>query len=345
MSSSDVTREGIEGARPDRDATVGVNAGREGRRRGGEMSMVPDAKFRSYYGQPIINKPVWEAPDIPGYIYLGGLAGAASVIAAGADLTRRPRLAAASKVGAFGAISLGMVGLVHDLGRPGRFVNMLRVLKPTSPMNLGSWLLSAYTPATAVAAASCVTGRLRPLGAAATAGAAATGPLVTAYTAALICDTAVPAWHDGYREMPFLFVGSGASAAGGLGMLAASPAEAAPARLAAVGGAALELAAAKLMEKRLGEIAEPYHKHKSGLLMRAGEVLTAAGLVGTLLTARRSRSAATLSGAALMLASAFTRWGIFTAGIASAQNPEHTVKPQRERLDQGQPARAPAVTR
>ena len=43
------------------------------------------------------------------------------------------------------------------------------------------------------------------------------GPAVASYTGVLIADTAVPAWHDAHRELPFLFVGSAASAAAGLG--------------------------------------------------------------------------------------------------------------------------------
>lgn len=344
MSSSDVTREGLTGTRPGREATVGVNAGRDRRRRGGEQPMVPDAKFSSYYGQPVINKPVWAAPDIPGYIFLGGLAGASSVMAAGAQLSGRPALSRAAKVGAAGAISVGMIGLIHDLGRPERFLNMLRTFKPTSPMSVGSWLLSGYGTAAAAAAGSAVTGLFPTLGAAATAGAAALGPPVAAYTAALISDTAVPAWHGGYREMPFLFVGSSASAAGGLGMVAAPMVEAGPARRMAVVGAALEIGAAKTMEKRLGELAGPYHEGKSGKLMRAGEVLTGAGVLGTLLLGRRSRAAATISGLALLAASALTRFGIFEAGLVSADTPEHTIGPQRERLRRGEPARSPAST-
>jgi hypothetical protein len=61
------------------------------------------------------------------------------------------------------------------------------------------------------------------------AGAAALGAGVATYTAALVCDTAVPAWHDGHREMPYVFAGSAATAAGGLGMLAVGPPAAGPA--------------------------------------------------------------------------------------------------------------------
>ena len=69
-------------------------------------------------------------------------------------------------------------------------------------------------PLAAAAAASAVTGRLPRVGAAATVGATALGAGVCTYTAALICDTAVPAWHDGHREMPYVFAGSAATAGG-----------------------------------------------------------------------------------------------------------------------------------
>ena len=54
---------------------------------GAEQLMVPDAEFTSYYGRPVIKEPVWKAPDVPGYLFFGGLAGASSVLAAGAQLS------------------------------------------------------------------------------------------------------------------------------------------------------------------------------------------------------------------------------------------------------------------
>jgi DMSO reductase anchor subunit len=347
VSGSDVTRRGVENARPGREALTGAVRGRPPdlapteaeRRRGGraargEQAVVPEADFRSYYGRPILNPPVWKSPDIPGYLYLGGLAGAASVLAAGSHVTGRRTLARRAKAGALGALGLGTVALVHDLGRPSRFANMLRVFKPTSPMSVGSWLLAAYGPAAGLAALSDLTGIAPVLGAAATAGAAALGPAVASYTGVLVSDTAVPAWHDGYREMPFVFAGSAATAAAGLGLLVGPLAENAPARRLAVLGAAAELAAASRMERREGMVAEPYRQGRAGAYMRAGEVLSAAGVAGGLLAARRSRVASALSGAALMAASACTRWGIFHAGMASARDPRYTVVPQRRRLDE-----------
>jgi DMSO reductase anchor subunit len=292
---------------------------------------VPDAKFRSYYGKPVINSPVWEAPDIPGYLFLGGLAGGASLLGAGAQLTGRHELSRVAKAGAFGAGVLSVVALVHDLGRPERFLNMLRVFKPTSPMSVGSWLLAGYVPAAGVAAMSALTGRWRALGALATAGATVMAPGVASYTAALVSDTAVPAWHDGYPEMPFVFVGSGATAAGGLGLAGAPRAEAKPARRLATFGVATELGAAQWMEKRIGMAGEPYHQGKGGLWMRVGKYLSVAGLAASYLCYANTvvRKA---SGVALLAASAATRFGIYYAGLASSDDPKYTVVPQRERL-------------
>jgi len=231
-----------------------------------------------------------------------------------------------------------MAALVHDPGRPARFINMLRVVKATSPMSIGTWILSAYTPLALGAAASAVTRKLPRAGLAATLPAAVLGPAVASYTSVLLADTAVPAWHDAHRELPFVFAGSAVTAAGGLGMLAVRPDGAGQAVRFAVLGAAAELTAKSLLLRRLGSAAEPYQKGRAGTIIEAGEVLTAAGLAGAVL-AGRSRAAVALFGAALMAASALTRFGVFEAGRASARDPKYTVGPQRQRLrDRGEPA-------
>ncbi|HEV2368814.1 MAG TPA: NrfD/PsrC family molybdoenzyme membrane anchor subunit, partial [Acidimicrobiales bacterium] len=174
----------------------------------GEAPVVPAADFHSYYGRPVIKAPVWRSPDIPGYLFLGGLAGASSTLALGAHITNRTGLARPAKLGAAAAIGLSLFALVRDLGRPDRFYNLLRVFKPTSPMSVGSWLLAAYGPLAMTAAGSELTGAVPAVGSGATLGAAALGPAVAAYTAALLSDTAVPAWHEGHRIMPFVFTSS-----------------------------------------------------------------------------------------------------------------------------------------
>jgi len=296
-----------------------------------ERPVVPKADFQSYYGLPVLNSPVWRPLDIAGYFFAGGLAGASSLLAAGAQATGRRELSTRAKVVATGAIAAGAVGLVHDLGVPSRFANMLRTFKPSSPMSMGSWLLSAYGPMAGLSAATAVSGRFSRLGTASTVVAAALGPLVSTYTAALVSDTAVPAWHDGYREMPFVFAGSSATAAGGMGLLATPVAQVAPARRMALFGGAIEFVAGKKMESRLGIAGEPYREGRGGRYMKAGQVLTAGGL-GLAFAGRRHRAVSAVAGAALVAASACTRFGIFHAGVQSASDPKYTVEPQRARL-------------
>ena len=320
----------IENGHPDR--APGRDGRGDRRRRRAEQLMVPEAEFTSYYGRPVIKEPAWGVPDVPGYLFLGGLAGASSVLAAGAELSGYGELARVAKVGALGAISLSAVALIHDLGRPERFVNMLRVFKPSSPMSVGSWLLSAYGPAAGAAVVSDVTGILPAAGTAATLGAGLLGPAIATYTAALICDTAVPGWHEAYREMPYLFAGSASCAAAGLGLLTLPPAAATPARTLATVGAPAELVAKRLLLRRLGDIAESYETGRPGRLLRAAELLTVGGLAGAVL-GRRNRTVSALAGASLLAASALTRFGVFEAGMATARDPKYTIVPQRRRRD------------
>jgi hypothetical protein len=148
----------------------------------------------------------------------------------------------------------------------------------------------------------------------------------------LVADTAVPAWHDAHRELPFVFVGSATCAAAGLGLLGASRADAGPARRAAVLGATTELLATRVMRDRMGLARETYETGSAGDLMRAAERLTVVGALLGAALGRRSRLAAGVAGAALLAGSACTRFGVFRAGLASAKDPRYTVEPQRERL-------------
>jgi DMSO reductase anchor subunit len=291
----------------------------------------PAPDFRSYYGRPILKQPTWKSPDIPAYLFSGGLAGASAVLAELAAATDRPGLRRAARLGAAGGALAGVGLLIHDLGRPARFLNMLRMLKVTSPLSVGTWILSPFSALATVAAASELTGVAAPLGRAAGVGAAVLGGPMTTYTAVLVSDTAIPAWHDAYRELPLVFGASAVSAAGGLGLLAAPVAENGPAaRLGAV-GAGVELAAGAAMERRLGAVGEKYRTGRAARWMRAARALSAAGIAGALV-GRRHRTVSAVSGLALLAGSLATRFGVFEAGRASAADPRDVVEPQRERL-------------
>lgn len=303
--------------------------------------MVPPAEFTSYYDRPVLKASPWTV-DIPAYLFLGGLAGGGALMGAVGDVTGRARLRRSSRFAALAAITASLAALVHDLGRPARFLNMLRVAKPTSPMSVGTWILTAFGPMVGVAAVAegraVLPARMRlvrrtldavdrPAGLAA----AALGPAVASYTAVLLSDTATPTWHGAHAELPFVFVGSAAAAAGGFAMLTVPTDETGPARRLALGGAALEMLAEHRMESSLGLAAAPLHDGMPGRFMRASKLLSAVGGALTLL-AGRNRAIGVAAGGALLAASACTRFGIFYAGQASARDPKYTVVPQRERL-------------
>ncbi|MFI6063638.1 NrfD/PsrC family molybdoenzyme membrane anchor subunit [Micromonospora sp. NPDC051227] len=331
--------------RGDLTARRSTEGGRRGRRRGGgEELRVPEAEFTSYYGRPILKAPVWKW-DIAAYLFTGGLAAGSSLLAAGGQLTGRPALRRAGRITALAAVSASAVFLVKDLGRPARFHHMLRVAKPTSPMSMGTWILTAYGPAAGVAAIAEAAGVLPRHGLLGLAGralpsighaagllAAGTAPALATYTGVLLADTAVPSWHEAYPELPVIFAGSALASGAGVGLLAAPPAQAGPARRMAVAGAALELYGAHRVETRLGLLSEPYRLGRPGRLLRAGRLLTAGGVAGALL-GRHSRVVGALSGTALLAASVLTRFGIFYGGVASARDPRYTVVPQRERVE------------
>ena len=348
-SASATARRTGGGGRGRRDGDGKRGGGRRRKGRAEEM-MVPDATFTSYYGRQVVKATPWEA-DIPFYLFAGGLAGGSSLLAAGADLSGRENLRRNSRVVAAAGITASLLALVHDLGRPERFYNMLRVFKPTSPMSVGTWILSGYGPLAIVAGGAEVLRLLpwrfgvvsdlvdwaaRPSGLVA----AAFAPAVASYTAVLLTDTSTPAWHDAHRELPFVFVGSAAAASGGLGMALAPLSESGPARALAVLGATAELVVEHRMEASMGLSAEALHLGTPGRLMRASKILTAAGGAGALLLGRRSRAAAVVSGLALVAGSVCTRFGVFEAGQESARDPRYTVIPQRERLDAKRAAQA-----
>ncbi|MCW3069269.1 MAG: Polysulfide reductase, NrfD, partial [Solirubrobacterales bacterium] len=293
--------------------------------------------------QPVIKDPVW-APEIPWYFFFGGLGGASGGLAYLAGLRGSETLARRAWTIALAALSVSPVLLIKDLGRPERFLHMLRMFKVTSPMSVGSWVLAASGMTTGVSALSSLTGRLGGLSRISRPTAAALGLPLATYTGALLAQTAVPDWHEARRELPALFAAGAAASAGAAATVATPVDEARPARRLALLGALTELAVAQLMEQRLGDLAGPYHTGISRTLSRAARALTIAGALGVAVPARRNRTAAALSGSLLLAGAACERWSVFKAGFASADDPRYTIDPQRERVDRRRDGRDGAAT-
>jgi formate-dependent nitrite reductase membrane component NrfD len=289
-------------------------------------------QMRSYYDRPILKEPVWQ-PEIPFYLFTGGIAGGCSVLHGLARLTGQERLAKTALYVGAAADIVSPALLVSDLGRPERFLNMLRVFKVTSPMSVGSWVLAVSGGASSTAAALELTGKLERLKRAAEAVSFLAGPPLTTYTGTLLADTAIPVWHEARRELPWLFGASASASAGAATAMFLPPEDAGPARRLAVAGVAGELAWMEVMQRRLGFVGEVYTQGTAGRLARLSKALTGAG--AGLLAWRGGRNrAAAVTGSALVLGGELAlRWSVFRAGFQSARDPRYTVVPQRERLE------------
>jgi formate-dependent nitrite reductase membrane component NrfD len=287
-----------------------------------------------YYGRPVIKEPVW-TPEIPVYFFTGGLAGASAGLAFMAELTDNDVLARRAWLAALGGIAVSPALLISDLGVPTRFLHMLRMFKVTSPMSVGSWILSASGTTTALAAANSLTGLFPVTGRFAKPFAALLGLPLSTYTGALIANTSVPVWHNARNTLPALF-GAGAAASAGAAATIMTPVrDAAPARRLAIIGAAAELVSTNVMEHELGSLADPYHEGASGTLTRTAKVLTALGGMTIGGWGHRHRGAAVLGGATLLAGALAERFAVFRAGFASAKDPKFTVGPQRDRVSAG----------
>ncbi len=284
--------------------------------------------MRSYYGRPILKAPVWQ-PEIPWYFFTGGLAGASSILGLAARAAGNRPLAKAALYISMVGDAVSPVLLISDLGRPERFLNMLRVFKVTSPMSVGSWILAASGSSTALATGLEVIDRAPRLKVVAETVSALVGAPLSVYTATLVSNTAIPVWHEARHELPFVFGASSAASAGAAAATVLAPADAGPARRLAVGGVAFGNAAMLAMEARLGRLGEPYRTGEAGRYNAFAKVCTTAGAVLLARSARRSRLAAVAGGVLVLAGEAALRWSVLKAGFQSARDPKYVVESQR----------------
>ena len=152
----------------------------------------------TYYDLPVIKAAPWKW-YVPAYFYLGGLGGAAATMIP----TLRGREARRLHWIASIAEGSGALCLIADLGKPLKFVNMMRVFRPTSPMNMGTWILSAASGAGGLGL--LVDSKVL----ASIAGVA--GSMLSTYTGVLLGNTTVPVWHATRRRLPLWFAASSAA--------------------------------------------------------------------------------------------------------------------------------------
>ena len=300
----------------------------------------------TYYDQPMLKEPVWEW-DIAAYFYVGGAAGASATLAAAAQLIAPDSIPLLIKRGYWvgtlgGAISAFF--LIHDLGRPSRFLNMLRVFRVTSPMSMGSWILTVFSTCVSGAAVLPLGPRVfrspaYPLGLAA----GLFGLGLSSYTGVLIAQTAVPVWQQSYRMMPILFAASGTAASAAiLEFFPWNKSELSAIERFGLVGKITELAAAMILEhnaSRIERVGRSLKQGVGGALWKAGKVFTITGIALSLLPGK-GRGKHIASGILGTAASLCTRFGIFYAGKASARDPRASFEQQRQLAPPSVPVRA-----
>jgi hypothetical protein len=283
-----------------------------------------------YYGTPTLKEPQWSW-EIPLYFFVGGAAGASAVIATVAEwIGGNPELARRARLVALGGAAVSSVLLISDLGRPERFLAMLRVLKPQSPMSMGSWILAAFSSATAAAAfvdwldqryGKSIPGSIA--GAAAKSASTLFALPFSNYTGVLIGATAIPVWHRNIKSLPIHFEASAVQSA--VSVLELMGYERNPSLNAlGIASAIWESWEGYQLESDRDPKLKPLKQGSSGWTTRAGGVLS--GPVPLALRiwaafspprrARQIRKAAALSGIA---GSLFTRYGWVMAGSESVR--------------------------
>lgn len=286
----------------------------------------------TYYDQPVVKAPPW-GPAIPAYIVLGGLSGASAALAAAtqSDPSAR-RLTTTARWLALGSGAAGSVLLLTDLGRPTRFLNMFRVARPTSPMSVGVYVLSASVGGSAAASlfggAGGWFGRLARLAGSI---AGATGVPLAGYTAVLLGTTALPGWNVGLGTLPPLFMASAVATAGSA--LTAVPLDDGPRRtvdLYRAAGQVAELAAEAAHERAVGAHPRIDAAYRADRPWRVGRWLTVASLAAALVPRLRRQPLGRLLIAILGVGgSSATKFGVFCAGMATAADPRATTEQQR----------------
>ncbi len=284
----------------------------------------------TYYDRPLLKSPVWSA-DIPLYYFLGGTAGAALTLGAAIQLVsprgRHPlrRLSAICHWTGIIGSTAGAAFLIHDLGRPSRFLYMMRVFRPTSPMNMGVWILAATAP-TAILTGLFVNrrGALGHIGEVSGYLSGFFGAALSGYTGVLVSNSVIPIWQEARRWMPVLFVASSAAAAGSvIDLLVKKERARAIARVFGTVGKVAELAAASNVRRAASvepKVGEPFDCGLPGLLWDAASSLTAASVVLSLFPGRHRRK--TVSSAILGIAGSLClRFAIHYLGNASARDP------------------------
>ncbi len=307
---------------------------------------------------PFVKPPVWTW-EVPAYFWLGGVASGSAFVALACDAAGDARSAALARKVALAAVTPAPLLLIGDLGRPERFLNMLRVFKPRSPMNMGAWCLAGFSATAAIAVAADLARRPR---AASTAGAitALLGGYLGSYTGVLLACTAVPLWARSRLLLGPIFV-STATATGAAATRLTLTARGLPDQhptngsLSALetGAIAAELVLSAINERSVGQAARALRRGTPGRLYRVAQAAVVLGLSAQVMARqRRQPSLQNLASVAYLGGGLAFRFAWVEAGKASAADDEAAAEmgrrgPPTPRLasEQRAPVPLPGVRR
>lgn len=284
-----------------------------------------------YYGAPLLKEPQW-TPLIPLYFFVGGAAGSLGVIGALADvLGNDHEVALTSRWMALGGAAASGALLIVDLGRPTRFLNMLRVFKPQSPMSMGSWVLAGFSASAGLASFSDLLKFLGGPGvianmtsAAGRVGSVLLGMPFHNYTGVLIASTSIPVWNTHRRSLPREFGMSGLQSAVSLLELSGYENRTSLNLLGLLSCATETTEFIKAFSDAKPET-EPIRRGTSGTLVKTAAVLSGPVPLGLRVasmftTPRRRRTLRMAAACCGILGSLCLRYGWVNAGKASARD-------------------------
>ena len=222
---------------------------------------------------PVMHPAVWTW-EVPLYFWFGGIATGSAFVAAASDLVGDHDSAKVARMVALAAAVPSAPLLIKDLGRPERFLYMLRIFKPRSPMSMGAWCLSFFSSAAGAAVAADLLGREREARAAG-AVTAFFGTYLGSYTGVLLSATAVPVWARSKLFLPPIFVCTAVATGAAttrLALAATGTKVGHPTRTALgtveTAAMATELVLSTVNEKRLGRLGESLEQGRPGTLFK-----------------------------------------------------------------------------